>query len=104
MNKKEDSVKGYMMIFVSTIFFYIMTLFVKKITEDGRLSSTEITFFRFLIGFIIINISFMKTGYKIKMVNKKAVLARGFFTALAVLLFFTVIEYSTTTKANIYIT
>jgi len=102
MKKRESSVKGYTMIFASTMFFYIMTLFVKLITKDGRIPSTEVTFFRFLIGFIMVNIGLMKTGYKIKMVNKTAVLARGFFTALAILLFFMVIEYSTTTKANIY--
>jgi len=102
MGKKNNSIKGYIMVFSSTMFFYIMTLFVKMITKGGSIPSTEITFFRFLIGFIIVNIGFMKTGYKIKMVNKKAVLARGFFTALAILLFFIVIEFSTTTKANIY--
>ena len=102
MKKIEGNVKGYMMIFASTMFFYIMTLFVKLIIKDGRIPSTEVTFFRFLIGFIMVNIGMMKTGYKIKMVNKKAVLSRGFFTALAILLFFIVIEYSTTTKANIY--
>jgi len=102
MGKKESSVKGYTMVFASTMFFYIMTLFVKMITKDGRIPSTEVTFFRFLIGFIMVNVGMMKTGYKIKMVNKKAVLSRGFFTALAILLFFIVIQYSTTTKANIY--
>jgi len=100
--KKKINIKGYIMVFASTMFFYIMTLFVKMITKDGRIPSTEVTFFRFLIGFIIVNLSLMKTGYNIKMVNKKAVLARGFFTALAILFFFMVIEYSTTTKANIY--
>ena len=100
--KKKFNIKGYIMVFASTMFFYIMTLFVKMITKDGRIPSTEVTFFRFLIGFIIVNLSLMKTGYNIKMVNKKAVLARGFFTALAILFFFMVIEYSTTTKANIY--
>jgi drug/metabolite transporter (DMT)-like permease len=102
MKKKNSNIKGYIMVFASTMFFYIMTLFVKMITKDGRIPSTEVTFFRFLIGFIIVNLSLMKTGYNIKMVNKKAVLARGFFTALAILFFFMVIEYSTTTKANIY--
>lgn len=102
MNKKKDNIKGYIMVFTSTMFFYIMTLFVKMITKGGRIPSTEVTFFRFLIGFIIVNISLMKTGYEIKMVNKKAVLSRGFFTALAILLFFIVIEHSTATKANIY--
>ncbi len=102
MKKKKSNIKGYIMVFASTMFFYIMTLFVKMITKDGRIPSTEVTFFRFLIGFIIVNLSLMKTGYNIKMVNKKAVLARGFFTALAILFFFMVIEYSTTTKANIY--
>ena len=102
MGKKEYSLKGYIMVFASTIFFYTMTLFVKAITKGGRIPSTEVTFFRFLIGFIIVNIGLMKTGYKIKMVNKKAVLSRGFFTALAILLFFMVIEYSTVTKGNMY--
>jgi drug/metabolite transporter (DMT)-like permease len=79
-----------------------MTLFVKLITREGNIPSTEVTFFRFLIGFIMVNIGMLKTGYKIKMKNKGAVLSRGFFTALAILLFFIVIEHSTTTKANIY--
>lgn len=102
MKRRERNLKGYTMVFASTLFFYVMTLFVKMITKDGRIPSTEVTFFRFLIGFVMVNIGMMKTGYKIKMVNKKAVLSRGFFTALAILLFFIVIEYSTITKANIY--
>ena len=102
MKQNKSNIKGYIMVFASTMFFYIMTLFVKMITKDGRIPSTEVTFFRFLIGFIIVNIGFMKTGFKIKMVNKKAVLARAFFTALAILIFFVVIEHSTATKANIY--
>ena len=99
---KNSNVKGYAMVFASTMFFYIMTLFVKLITRYGNIPSTEITFVRFFIGFIMVNIGMMKTGYKINMVNKRAVLSRAFFTALAILLFFIVIEYSTTTKANIY--
>ena len=104
MKKSNNSnkIRGYTLVFASTMFFYVMTLFVKLITRDGNIPSTEITFFRFLIGFIMVNIGMMKTGYKVKMVNKSAVLSRGFFTALAILLFFIVIEYSTTTKANIY--
>ena len=70
MGKKEYSLKGYIMVFASTIFFYTMTLFVKAITKGGRIPSTEVTFFRFLIGFIIVNIGLMKTGYKIKMVEQ----------------------------------
>ena len=102
MKRRGNSVRGYTLVFTSTMFFYIMTLFVKVITKDDRIPSTEVTFFRFLIGFIIVNIGMMKTGYKIKMINKKAVLSRGFFTALAILLFFVVIQYSSITKANIY--
>ena len=102
MKRKSNNLRGYILVFSSTMFFYIMTLFVKLITREGNIPSTEVTFFRFLIGFIMVNIGMLKTGYKIKMKNKGAVLSRGFFTALAILLFFIVIEHSTTTKANIY--
>jgi len=102
MRKNSTKFKGYLLVFSSTMFFYVMTLFVKLITKEGNIPSTEITFVRFLIGFFMVNLGMMKTGYKIKIVNKLAVLSRGFFTALAILLFFIVIQYSTTTKANIY--
>ncbi len=100
--EEKTKMKGYIMVFSSTLFFYIMTLFVKLVTEGGNIPSTQVTFFRFFIGFIIINLTMCKTGYKLKMINKKAVLLRGFLTSLAILLFFIVIQYSTTTKANIY--
>ena len=94
--------KGYIMVFASTMFFYLMTVLVKFITLGGNIPGTQVSFFRFFIGFIIVNIGMMKNGYNIKMVNKKAVLSRATLTSLAILLFFIVIQYSTTTKANIY--
>lgn len=102
MDNKKYRNKGYLMVFSSTMFFYLMTVLVKFITAGGNISGTQVSFFRFFIGFIIVNIGMMKNGYNIKMVNKKAVLSRAILSSLSILLFFIVIEYSTTTKANIY--
>lgn len=102
MKSSAERKKGYIMVFASTMFFYIMTIFVKFITAGGSIPGTQVTFFRFLIGFILVNIGMMRSGYEVKMVNRKAVLSRATLSALAILLFFIVIQYSTTTKANIY--
>ncbi len=102
MNSLIDRKKGYIMVFASTMFFYMMTIFVKFITAGGSIPGTQVTFFRFLIGFILVNIGMMKNGYEVRMVNRKAVLSRAALSSLAILLFFIVIQYSTTTKANIY--
>jgi len=102
LNSSAERKKGYIMVFASTMFFYIMTIFVKFITAGGSIPGTQVTFFRFLIGFILVNIGMMRNGYEVKMVNRKAVLSRATLSALAILLFFIVIQYSTTTKANIY--
>ena len=102
MNSSAERKKGYIMVFASTMFFYIMTIFVKFITAGGSIPGTQVTFFRFLIGFILVNIGMMRNGYEVRMVNRKAVLSRATLSALAILLFFIVIQYSTTTKANIY--
>lgn len=102
MINSAERKKGYLMVFASTMFFYIMTVFVKFITAGGSIPGTQVTFFRFLIGFILVNAGMMKNGYQIGMKNKKAVLCRATLSSLAILLFFIVIQHSTTTKANIY--
>ncbi|MCK5779900.1 MAG: DMT family transporter [Psychrilyobacter sp.] len=102
MNSKKNRNKGYLMVFSSTMFFYLMTVLVKFITVGENISGTQVSFFRFFIGFIIVNIGMMKNGYNIKMVNKKAVLSRAILSSLSILLFFIVIQHSTATKGNIY--
>ncbi len=94
--------KGYALMFLSTTLLYFMTVFVKLITNLGNIPGVEVSFFRFLIGFILVNITMIKGGYQIKMVNKKAVLARAFLASMSIITFFMVIEILSATKGNIY--
>lgn len=94
--------KGYIYVFMSVLFFYSMTIFVKKITVSGNIPGIEVSFFRFLSGFIIVNIIKISQNRKIKVINHKALWARGILNTVAVILFFVAIQFTTTTKANIY--
>lgn len=98
INKK----KGYILLLTSTTLLYFMTVFVKLITNKGNINGTEVSFFRFLIGFILVNVGMLKNGYDIKMVNKKAVLLRAVFASLSIISFFIVIQILSATKGNIY--
>lgn len=97
-----DKKKGYILLLTSTTLLYFMTVFVKLITNLGNIPGTEVSFFRFLIGFVMVNIGMMKNGYEIKMINRKAVLLRAVFASLSIISFFIVIEILSATKANIY--
>lgn len=99
---QNNKFKGYAYMMLSVIMFYVMTVFVKLITSAGNIPGIEVTFFRFLIGLIIINIIKYKNNETTKPINKKAVYARAFLNTGAVTLFFITIQLSTTTKANIY--
>ncbi|BDU50999.1 DMT family transporter [Haliovirga abyssi] len=100
--KLNTKFKGYFLVFISVLFFSFMTLIVKLITKNNNIPGVEVTFFRFLIGFIIIySIKSIKKK-KIVPVNKKALWARAILNTLAVILFFVTIQLSTVTKANIY--
>lgn len=94
--------KGYFYVILSAIMFYIITVFVKLITQAGNIPGIEVSFFRFLVGLIIINIIKIRNKKGIKPKNRKAVFARAFLNTGAVIVFFLTIELSTTTKANIY--
>lgn len=94
--------KGYTLLLLSTTLLYFMTVFVKLITNRGNIPGTEVSFFRFLIGFIMVNIGMLKNGYEIKMINKKAVLLRAVLASMSIISFFIVIEILSATKGNIY--
>ncbi|MDN5303490.1 MAG: hypothetical protein PWP46_369 [Fusobacteriaceae bacterium] len=97
-----DKLKGYGYILLSVIFFYLMSVSVKLITKNGNIPGVEVSFFRFLIGMIIVWTNKIRYKQDIKPVNKKAVFARAFLNTFAVILFFVTIQLTTTTKANIY--
>lgn len=99
---QKIKMKGYFYTTLSVVLFYLMTISVKFITIKGNLAGTEIAFFRFFIGLIIILIAKFKTREVTKPINKKAVYARVTFNTASVILFFIVIQLSSPTKANIY--
>ena len=79
-----------------------MVILVKYLNIISEISAIEITFFRFLTGFIIIltiKIIFKKS---IKPVSLGNVLLRGMLNSLAVVIFFIVIALTTLSKANLY--
>ena len=92
--------KGLFLLLSSAFLFALSTVFAKLVTGSSNISGIEVTFFRFLLGFIIFTplIIIKKISLKPKM--PKYILLRVFFNTIAVICFFMGIQYSTVSKAN----
>lgn len=97
---KASARKGAFFIFISALLFSINLLFVKLLRTGTDIPVVEITFARFFIGLIIV-IAYLKISRaSFRPVNKKVLILRGFLNAMAVLILFFAVEYTTITNAN----
>jgi drug/metabolite transporter (DMT)-like permease len=92
--------KGFIMLAAAELSFALATVFAKFVTNASDISAIEITFFRFLFGFVVAYLALRKTGGSFIPNNKKFVIWRGVLNTIAVILFFTSVKFTTITNAN----
>jgi drug/metabolite transporter (DMT)-like permease len=88
---------GPVLMIFSSASFALMSLFAKLATME--IPSTEVTFFRLLMGVIVALILVLTRGVKLVTPNLKLLVVRGFFGGISVLLFFLAIEKGTVTNS-----
>ncbi len=94
MNKK---VYGGILILISSILMAIMNLFIKLMPKD--FPSSEITFFRFIIGAFIIYLYAKAKKINIKPIRKKYVYLRAIFGGFAILTLIISIKLTTLSQS-----
>ncbi len=93
--------RGVIYLTLSAFIFSLATVFVKLITAGTDIPAIELSFFRFLFGFLAVLIPVLYSGMSMKPNKGKYVYLRAFFNTVAVILFFYGIEYSNVSKANL---
>ena len=105
--KQDDNIPGRsarygaLLIFLSAILFSVNILLVKMLRTETAIPVVEITFARFLIGFIIVVFYIRLSGTEFRPVNRKVLYLRGVLNAAAVLILFFAVEQTTITNANV---
>lgn len=92
--------RGVLLLLFSALAFTLSTVFAKLVNEGSSISGIEISFFRFLTGFIFVSLYIIRSRERICPNNTRYVMLRAVFNTIAVLLFFTGIQYTTVTSAN----
>jgi drug/metabolite transporter (DMT)-like permease len=97
---KNEKLYGFVLISLSAFCFGSATIFAKIVNQASDIPGIEITFFRFLLGLIVTSFIVIKRKQSVIPVKKKFVILRAISNAVAVTLFFTGVEYTTVTNAN----
>lgn len=92
--------KGIILMLASALAFAVSTVFTKLVTKSTAISGIEISLFRFLLGFMLTAIYVYTKKVSLRPNNFKFILHRTVFNTIAVMLFFTGIQYTTITNAN----
>ncbi len=92
--------KGILLLFSAEVCFALSTVFGKLVTENSAIVGIEVSFFRYLLGFIVFSIYMLVKGTSFRPNNTKQVVLRGVFNTLAVIFFFAGLQYTTVTNAN----
>lgn len=92
--------KGIILVLLSAVTFSLSTVFAKYITSTSSIHGIEVSFVRFLIGFIISSGYIIVHKMSIRPNNILLVLTRAVSNTVAVILFFVGVQYTTVTNAN----
>ena len=92
--------EGILLILAAEFLFTSATVFTKYATNHSHMSGVQVTFFRFLLGFIVTAFFVRRDSLSIRPNNVRLVIQRGVFNTLAVVLFFAGVRYTTVTNAN----
>jgi drug/metabolite transporter (DMT)-like permease len=96
MNKK---LLGELSIMASALFFAITAILIK--TTSGVFSGLFISLVRFSVGIILVIVSIYLTKRSFKVKDKKAWLLRGFFGAIAMVLYYVSIQLTSSGRATL---
>ena len=92
--------RGVILILISALSFAVSTVFAKLVTESSATQSSQITFFRFLIGFIGASAYIVWKKQSLRPHRPLYMFLRAVFNATAVLLFYAGVQHSSVTRAN----
>ena len=92
--------KGLILLLLSSFTFALSTIFAKFVTTLSDIPGVEITFFRFLIGILAVFFYMIIKKVSLRPTNIKYVLLRSLSNIIAVMLFFTGIQFTTVSNAN----
>ena len=92
--------RGVLLLLLSALAFTLSTVFAKLVNRGSSISGIEISFFRFCAGLLFVSLYLLRSRVNIRPNNLRYVLLRAGFNTIAVLLFFTGIQYTTVTNAN----
>lgn len=98
---KRTMFAGIIFVTLSVILFSFMTVLVKELTLSG-IPSFQVTFFRFLVGFLSVMTLLFAGKKRIKPKSYPWLLARAFANTVAVLIFFSAIDYCGAAKGTVY--
>lgn len=93
----QSFLKGPALMIFSSACFAVMSLFAKLATS--KIPSTEVTFFRLMMGVIVALVLVLTAGVKLITPNLRILVIRGIFGGIGVLMFFLAIEKGTVTNS-----
>ncbi len=91
---------GIILVLLSAVTFSLSTVFAKYITNTSSIHGIEVSFVRFLIGFILSLGYIIFHKMSIRPNNIPLVLTRAVSNTVAVIFFFVGVQYTTVTNAN----
>lgn len=93
--------RGVLALALGALCFAGMAASAKMALRQPELNSLQVVFFRFITGFVVIALSLVRPGVRLRPKRAKWVLLRAAFNIVAVITFFTAIQYTSLTKANL---
>ena len=91
---------GVILLLMSSLCFAVSTVFVKLTTIHSEVPGIEITFFRFFLGFILVLCYSIAKKQSLRPNRIRYVVLRSILNFVAVCFFFTGIQFTTVTNAN----
>ncbi len=92
--------KGIILILAAEFCFALATVFTKFVTNDSSVTGVEATFFRFALGLLIATALVYKEKTPMRPNNVSLVIWRGILNTVAVIIFFSAVQFTTVTNAN----
>ncbi|MFW6137653.1 MAG: DMT family transporter [Spirochaetota bacterium] len=92
--------RGIILLLLAALSFAVMTVFVKLVTTHSALQAMEVSFFRFLLGFMAMLPYQLSRKKSLSPVRLDLVLLRVISNVTSVTLFFLGIQHTTVTNAN----
>lgn len=93
--------RGVILVLLSSLLFALSTVFAKLVHTHSGIPAVEITFFRFLAGFIASLVYVLVSKKSLRPGNIRFITYRAIYNTGAVILFFIGIQYTTVSKANL---